>query len=87
MFLLHCSGSGALTVRNTATDQVEAFPTMEAAVVAHAEHLDQCAWADPGSARDFYHFDFIWGQAMESVTVVVGKERQPLTIGKPAHRV
>jgi hypothetical protein len=87
MFLLHCSGSGALTVRNTATDQVEAFNTLEAAVAAHAEHLADCAWADTGSARDYYRFDFIWGQAMESVTVVVGEERQPLTISKPAHRV
>jgi hypothetical protein len=86
MFLLHCSGMGALTVRNTTTGQVEAFATMEAAVVAHQEHLDECAWADPGSARDYYRFDFIWGDAMDAVTVVVGEERQQLTISKPAHR-
>lgn len=85
MFLLSCSGMGSLSVRNTETGEVTSFPTMEAAVVAHEAHLDQCAWADPGSARDYYFYDFAWGEAMEAVTVVVGEERQPLTVRKPAH--
>lgn len=85
MFLLHCSGAGALTVRNTVTGEAQAFTSMEAAVTAHADHMDQCAWADPGSARDFYFYDFAWGEAMESVTVPVGETKQLLTIGKPAH--
>lgn len=83
MFLLHCSGMGALTVRNTATGEAQPFDTMEAAIAAHQAHLEQCAWADPGSARDYYRFDFTWSDAMESVTVVVGQDRQPLTIGNP----
>ena len=83
MFLLHCSGMGALTVRNTATGDEQFFATMEAAINAHQAHLEQCAWADPGSARDYYRFDFALGDAMEAVTVVVGQDRQQLTIGNP----
>lgn len=85
MFLLSCSGTGALTVLDTATGESQSFSTLEAAVVAHADHVQECAWADRGSARDYYFYDFAWGQAMESVTVPVGEAKELLTIRKPAH--
>ena len=86
VFLLSCSGVGVLTVTDTSTGISQVFPTMESVVTAHVDHVQECAWADNGSARDYYFYDFPWGQAMESVTVPVGECKTMLTIAKPAHR-
>jgi hypothetical protein len=87
MFLFNCYGpKGTLEVLNTSNGKSKIFPTMEAVIMAHANCVSECAWIDAHSAKNYYFYDFVWGQAMESVTVPVGKDRAMLTIARPAHR-
>ncbi len=83
MIFIHCAGNGDIYTTNTETGEMIEYPSYEAAVTAAQPR----AWFSERDAADFYFYDFIWGDALESITVPVGAYGQQITFHKPARRL
>jgi hypothetical protein len=82
MIFIHCAGNGDIYTTDSQTGQMTEFSTYEAALAAQPE-----AWFSQRDAADFYYYDFIWGDATESITVPVGAWGQKVTFHKPARQL
>jgi hypothetical protein len=82
MIFIHCAGNGDIYTTDSQSGAVTEFVSYEAAMAAQPQ-----AWFSERDAADFYFYDFIWGDALESVTVPVGAYGQQITYHKPARQL
>jgi hypothetical protein len=94
MIFIHCAGNGDIYTTDTKSGEVAEFASYEAAAAAAALQSAQSAdithgvaWFSERDAADFYFYDFIWGDALESITVPVGAYGQLITFHKPARQL
>jgi hypothetical protein len=94
MIFIHCAGNGDIYTTDTKSGEVIEFASYEAAAAAAALQSAQSAdithgvaWFSERDAADFYFYDFIWGDALESITVPVGAYGQLITFHKPARQL
>lgn len=86
MIFVHCAGNGDLYTTDVETGSVVEFETFEALCVAY-EGVDDMAWFSDRDAADFYFYDYIWGDAMSSVTVPVSAHGQKITFHRPERQL
>ena len=79
MIFIHCAGNGDIYTTNTETGEMVEYSSYEAAITA----VQPDAWFSERDAADFYFYDFIWSDALVSVTTTVGAYGQQITFRKP----
>ena len=94
MIFIHCAGNGDIYTTDSQSGVVTEFASYEEAATAAAWQSAQStdmthgvAWFSERDAADFYFYDFIWGEALESITVPVGAFGQQITFHKPARQL